>query len=389
LIASVLSLAIVYLVLWMRMINSHAERTGTDFIGFYTAARIAQTEGRQFIYIPELQQRMEEDLVGFELAPGQVLLFNHLPYLVPLISLIVNENYIASLIRWNVILLALYGLVIYLIGSKFRKSILNDKESLILGVGLLLFFPFFVSLLNGQDTVFLLLGAALLWIGLLDEKPVISGIGLSLMTIRPQMALIMAIPFFFYNRRIFWWFLIGSFCLGLFVLVYLGLDGTSHFINILLTSSRGDWYGLHPEDMPTLTGLLHRNFPDLSSNTIQIAGMAGYLGAMAGLSLGWRKRKTITVDQIGIFFLVGIFFVPYLHYHDLTLLIIPILCLLQLHVLHKKKLVLIPLVLSFILIMGFFWEPIKYLTVSISMLSLTALLWIPVNQKIDQNTTNE
>lgn len=388
LIASVLSLAIVYLFLWLRMINSHAERTGSDFIGFYTAARIAQTEGRQFIYIPEYQQRIEEDLVGFELAPGQVLLFNHLPYLLPLISLIVNDNFLASLIRWNIILVVFYGSVIFLILSKFRKSLLDQNESLILGVGLLFFFPFFVSFLNGQDTVFLLMGAALFYTGYMDEKPAMAGLGLSLMTIRPQLALILAIPFLFYDRKIFWWFLIGSTCLGIFILIYLGLDGSSHLINILLTSSRGDWYGLHPEDMPTLTGLLHRNFPGLSSQTIQIAGVAGYLGALAGLSLGWVQKKIRAVNQIGIFFLVAIFFVPYLHYHDLTLLIIPILCVLQLHIAHKKKLVLIPLGISFLLIIGFLGDPVKYLTVFISMLFLAVLL-ILINNRILPITTNE
>ena len=38
-------LLIVYSVLWLRMISSRAERTGADFIVFYTAGHIAQTNG--------------------------------------------------------------------------------------------------------------------------------------------------------------------------------------------------------------------------------------------------------------------------------------------------------------------------------------------------------
>ena len=80
-VSSLITLVIVYATLWLRMMGSQAERTGADFIGFYTAARITQNEGAGQIYIPELQQRIEQQLVGFELVPGQVLLFNHLPIL--------------------------------------------------------------------------------------------------------------------------------------------------------------------------------------------------------------------------------------------------------------------------------------------------------------------
>jgi hypothetical protein len=198
------------------------------------------------------------------------------------------------------------------------------------------------------------------------------------MTIRPQLALILAIPFLFQKRKIWWWFLLGSVSLGIFTLAFLGMEGTQHLIRILLTSSQGDWYGLHPEEMPTLTGLLHRSIPALSSRVIQVIGMAGYLISMAGLCLTWRKSKQITPSQIGLAFLISIFFVPYLHYHDLTLLLIPLFCLLRLLLPERKEdLVLLPFGLSFFLLLGFFWDPIRYLTVTVSMLFLAFLLLHP------------
>jgi hypothetical protein len=39
------SLALVYVVLWLGMIGDPRERTGADFIAFYAAGRIARTEG--------------------------------------------------------------------------------------------------------------------------------------------------------------------------------------------------------------------------------------------------------------------------------------------------------------------------------------------------------
>jgi len=252
------------------------------------------------------------------------------------------------------------------------------NQTLQLAIGAILFFPFFVSLMNGQDTVFVLLGAVILLIGLDIDKPVLTGLGLCILTIRPQLAFILAFPLFFYNRKIFYWFLIGSVFLGLFVLIFLGLGGTHQLFEILLTSSQGDWYGLSPKEMPTLTGMLHRILPDLSSHIVQVVGLSGYLIALTGLCFTWYKSKRMTYSLIGFAFLVSMFFVPYLHYHDLTLLLIPIFCLPGFHDPQQKDyMILIPIGLSFFLFLGFILDPIRYLTVSISMTFLGYLLLIP------------
>ncbi|MFC2064130.1 glycosyltransferase 87 family protein [Chloroflexota bacterium] len=353
------------------MINSQSLRTGTDFLGFYTAATISQTEGSQSIYNSDLQQQIEERLVGFKLAPDQILLFNHLPYFIPLLSLITTTNYVASFLRWTVILIAFFLLGVQLLLSILSQSGLNKTQKTITMIGTLLFFPVFTSLLNGQDTIFLLLGAALFLVGFISNHPISAGLGLSLMTIRPQLALILAIPFLFYNRKIFFWFIIGSVALGTFVLLYLGLDGSKDFLNILLTSSRGDWYGLHPEDMPTLTGMLQRNFANLTSSAIQIIGMVGYFLAIIGLCITAIKNKTLTINQFGITFLVSIFFAPYLHYHDLSLLLIPIFCLFRVYLpKHRENLILLPITLSIFLLLGFFWSWMRYISVSIAMIAM-------------------
>jgi len=381
LLASVLSLALVYLLLWLGMINDQKERTGADFIAFFAASQIAITEGPYNIYNLELQKQVEEDQIGFELASGQILLFNHLPYLIPILNLIVTEDYIASFVRWGVILLAVFLLGNYILLSVLINTGLNKQEYMLFGFGSILFLPFFISLLNGQDTAFLFIGAVLLLWGVVNEKPFFAGIGLSLMTIRPQLAIILAVPFLFQNRKVWWWFLIGCLFLGIFVLVYVGIEGTQSLIRLILITSQGDWYGMNPNDMPTLTGFLYRNLPALSSRFIQIFGAAWYIIALAGLCLVWFKSRKIETTQIGIAFLVSIFFVPYLHYHDLTILLIPIFCFLRQYLPQEKKnLVLLPIGLSYFLLLGFLWEPIRYLNVSISMIILGILLLLPTKR---------
>jgi len=365
------------------MINNQSLRTGTDFTGFYTAAIISQTEGSQSIYNPELQQQIEEDLVGFKLAPGQVLLFNHLPYFIPLLSLIITNNYVVSFLRWTVILITFFFLGVRLLLSILNQSGLNKTQKTITMIGTLLFFPVFTSLINGQDTIFLLLGATLFLVGFISDNPFSTGIGLSLMTIRPQLALVLAIPFLFYNRKVFIWFIIGSLALGTFVFLYIGVNGSKEFLNILVTSSQGDWYGLHPEDMPTLTGLLHRNFNNLSSSIIQIIGMAGYFLTMIGLCITAAINKTLTINRFGTTFLISIFFVPYLHYHDLSLLLIPLFCLLRVYLpKYKENLVLLPITLSIFLILGLFWSWMRYISVSITMITMFYFLLLAEKNKI-------
>lgn len=374
----VLSLLILYGLLWLRMINSPSERTGTDFVGFFAAARIAQSQGPAWIYSPTLQQQIEQELVGFPLAPGQVLLFNHMPYFVPILSLIVNADFVESFNRWGLVLVAIIltdALLFLSLASFFRL----DRELFwIIAASTALFFPLFTSVLNGQDTAFLLLGAILWLVGLLSGKDVLAGIGLSITTIRPQVALLLAVPFLFNRRRVWWWFMAGAAALGLFVILYLGPDGTIQFVNILSTSSLGDAYGFHPEDMPTLTGLLHRSFSDLPSTTVRLIGLVGYGLTCVGFCLLWAKSKHIGGREAGLVVLATMFFSPYLHFHDLALLLIPMFCLLIVSSPPlKRNIVLLPLVTSFLFLLGYIQPVLRYIFDVVVMAGLAILLWKP------------
>jgi hypothetical protein len=105
--AGLLSLFASYLVVWFDLINDPVERTGADFIAFYSAGRVAQTKGFSKLYDPLLQQQIQEEQVGFPLAEGQVLLYNHLPFLTPILRGFVSPNYVSSFYRWNLFLIVI------------------------------------------------------------------------------------------------------------------------------------------------------------------------------------------------------------------------------------------------------------------------------------------
>lgn len=382
-IAGLASLTIVYVVLWVRMITSPSERVGADFIGFFTAARIFQKDGSDHVYDPAYQQAIEQEEVGFELVPGQVLLFNHMPYFLPLLSLIVDANYVNSFIRWAILLLIILVIDAVLLARLLPGQTFRRMDILIAAVSALLFFPTFTSLMNGQDSVFLLLGMALWTYGLLHNRDMLAGLGLSIVTIRPQLALILAIPLLFRKerRRVWWWFLTGAFLLGILCLIVLGWDGICNLVNFLMVSAGGQWYGLHPEDMPTLSGLIRRTAPGADVQVIQFTSWGTYLITIAGLCIHFRKSKKIGEQQIGLAVLVSLFVVPYLHYHDLACLLIPILCLARVlddgNFLEARNSALLPLIVSLMLLFGSLMPALKYNVPYLVMILLILVLWFP------------
>jgi len=380
-IAGLLTLVIVYAVLWAQMISSSAERTGSDFIVFYTAGRIAQTDGAVHVYEPELQQDVQEAEVGFPLAPGQVLLYNHVPYLIPILTVLISGNYVASFIRWAVLLLALCVAGVCLLAGLLRRAGSGQAEVWVAAAGMLTFFPIFVSLMNGQDTAFTFFGLCLWLVGLLTGRDWLAGLGLALTTIRPHVTVLLAIPFLFRRQKVFGWFCVGAVVLGLISLLLLGFDGMRGFLDLLLVSASGEWYGLKEPVMVNLVGLLWRIAPGLGGEIIRMTGWAVYGLALVGLCVLWARSRDINEKHIGLAATLAVFAAPHLHYHDLTLLLVPLvaaqLVLVRGGFLRAREAGLAPLVVSFMLLFGSLIPALKYNVPYLVMILLILVVWFP------------
>jgi hypothetical protein len=323
-IAGLLSLFFSYFGLWIRFINNPVERTGSDFIAFYSAGRIAQDQGESSVYNPHLQQQIQQEEVGFHLVEGQVLLYNHLPFLIPLLQIIASADYVASFYRWIILLLTFYVAAIITLSLTLKRAEIDRNSTLLTAIGALLFLPVFFSLMNGQDTAFLFLGVALWTYGLLRGNEISAGFGLSLTTVRPHIALLLAIPMLFRYRKIFVIFLLGSGTLALLSLFILGQNGTKEFINILLLSAGGEWYGMKENVMYNLIGLLSRVVPQMEAGTIRALGWIVYGITVICLCVLWGRNKNLQDGRIGLTVILVLFVAPHLHFHDLALLLIPI-----------------------------------------------------------------
>ena len=379
--AGLLTLVMVYAILWIQMISSAAERTGADFIVFFTAGRISQTDGAKHVYDPLLQQAVQQAQVGFQLAPGQVLLYNHVPYLIPILKVLISENYVASFYRWAALLLALCTASVVLLTRLFQRAGWGQPEVWLAAAGLITFFPLFVSILNGQDTAFTFLGLCLFLVGILTERDWLAGIGLALTSIRPQVTVLLAVPFLFRKQKVFGWFCLAGGVLVILSLAAVGIDGMRGFLNLLLVSAGGDWYGLKEPLMVNLVGLLWRITPALGANAIHWIGWAVYGITLVGLCVLWSRSRKIGEKQIGLAIVLAVFVVPHLHYHDLTLLIVPLVALLLLLVrngfLHSQHAALLPLALSLALLVSNFALVLKLNFPYLIMLLLCLALYLP------------
>ena len=66
-IAGILSLSLSYVALWIRFINDPVERTGSDFIAFFSAGNVSRHHGNSQVYVPERIRAIQAKEVGFEL----------------------------------------------------------------------------------------------------------------------------------------------------------------------------------------------------------------------------------------------------------------------------------------------------------------------------------
>jgi len=262
-----------------------------------------------------------------------------------------------------------------------RRAAWKQRNILLLLAGALTFYPVFVSLVNTQDTAILVFGALLCLAGILTKRDWMAGLGLALTSVRPQVTVLLAIPFLFRKQKVFGWFCLAGGILGLLGLAAVGMDGMRGFLNVLQVSAGGQWYGMKEPVMVDLVGLLWRVAPGLGANVIHLIGWGVYAATLAGLCVLWSRSREIGEYQIGLAIVLAVFAVPHLHYHDLSLLIVTVVALLLLLVrgefLNMRKAALVPLALSLALFFSNFADVLKFNFPYVVMLLLVLGLCFP------------
>ena len=216
--------------------------------------------------------------------------------------------------------------------------------------------------------------------GLLLDRDPMAGLGLALTTVRPQITVLLAVPFLFRRQRVFVWFCLGTLCLAITSLLLLGEAGTRAYLASLLTSMGGEAYGMKEEAMVNLIGLMRRLAPSLATETVHTVGWIVYLLALVGLCLVWARSHAIAAPQAGLAAGLSILTVPHLHYHDLTLLLVLLVAVMLVvgeKYLADKDVALLPLGLSLILLFSNFPPILKFNLPYLVVILLILVLWFP------------
>jgi hypothetical protein len=348
-----------------------------DFSIYYTAGRIADTGRYDLLYDLETQRGTRQEFLGVPQEIIQVLPFNHPPMFVPLMQISVDEDYTVSYWRWVAVLAAFVVVTMVVLNQLLREEKIASGPRRMLMLASVLFYPLFISFFRGQDSVIVLLGLMILMFGLLTGRDAWSGAGLGLTVLRPQIAIMLAIPFLFKRRKVWWWFCGVAVFMVLYSLILVGWNGARDFIRLIGISARGEGFGIEQKAMLNFTGLILRIFPSGNVEIIHTIAWGLFCAGLVGLCIWWRRSPKIQFRQIVAAVTLSLFVAPHLHYHDLTLLLIPCLGAGLAGVRAKRLTIedatgLLTLV-SFTLMVSVFWLPILNI---LPYLWMAALVWV-------------
>ena len=310
-----------WIVYWFTFIRGNL--LGPDFFNFYAAAKLYVTNGGAAVYDIAMQRQVELQITGQDPSRFIVLPYFHPPYYTLLIAPLAYLDYrhaYYAMAAFNLLLAV--ALVVILVRTSLR---VHGRGRLIAASMIGGFFPLFVTVLQGQSDLVLLVplaGAYAAWArGRIGLAGALSALALS----KPQLLLL--IPVLFITRRA-WRALAG------FVGVLLALGAVSvaafGFGPVLdYLGAVGTW--AVTGHLPN-TGQLVYTDPAVYSlrNVLEAVPGGGkvvafvilvLLLALVALSLSWRPDKPRLDFALAV--AASLVLSPHQNVHDLALLVIP------------------------------------------------------------------
>lgn len=319
-----LGYAIVYRGLWISPPNITA-----DFVCDYTVGKIAQTDYSR-IYNAEAQRQIQTAMFGEHWVPGGQFLFGgHPPYLVPVLKYVVSDDYKGSWLRWECALSIFWIINYWLLGLMLRSTNLRLHDIVVILLPLTFFYPVHVAIIKGQDSALLLLGVLSCAYAIRKKQYGWAGFALALATIKPHIALLLAFPFLWNRAKVWFGFCAGCLLLGVYSATLIGVQGIRDYCDIMRILAQGSDFGINQNVMFNFLGLLLRLFPHASHSLLTGVAWLFYFMALTFLCFLWRRTKDINLKHIGTAVLLSLIAAPHMHYHDLVLLLIPILDILM------------------------------------------------------------
>jgi len=272
------------------MWSSRAENVEkTDFALTYVGAHIVHSGMGRQLYDVGLQVRLRDSM--FQHASP--LYFEHPPFEALALAPLAGFSFRTAYMVWGLVNVAmLLALIVWL-----RPYLQWPTEDLGYLFMWLLFAPLMVSLYQGQSSIVVLAGYAIVFIQLRKGNVFWAGVALALALFKFQFAVPFA-AFFFLRRQ--WRFLggfaTGAVVLGLCSVLAVGWGGVADYVQLLLRIGNNPQnlsYG-SAVDMPTLHGLVFAIAGDhLSALGLNVVVAVLALALLAWVALRWQGARSV------------------------------------------------------------------------------------------------
>jgi hypothetical protein len=327
LLAAVLTLSLfLHLVTLWRERDNIAAAYG-DFIIFYTASKIVLDGRAEHLYDLTVQKSYQATFnVPFRPDP---LPYNHPAYELLLVLPLARLSYTGAFIAWGVFNICLVVGIVWLLSSTISRE--NRRlAALLCGA----FFPVTAALWQGQDSILSAFLVSAAFISLRRGHEGLAGAALALGLYKPQLVLPIAAILALQRRwtAVFSFAIVGVILAGASILIT-GWSGAVDYVR-LLTWIDKTHYTIDPANMANLRGLFENasSFGIPRVVTLLITAAAS-LSMVSWSLLQWKANEPVRGRSFNLVFshlIITTLLVSYhLYIHDLTLLVIPLVTLLD------------------------------------------------------------
>ena len=267
----------------------------------YGAALVGIQDGYGRLYDLVAQRTAVQSL-----GPG----FNPQPFISPpplawLVTPLLALPFAAALVVWTLVLLAALVWTWHLVAPPGR---LAKAAHLALMLGL---FPVAFGVMVGQPGALIAAAVATCWWLMSRNRPVVAGLALSLIVLKPQLALLVPICLLVAGHaRTFGAWLAASLFIGLVALALLGPEGLARYRDVLAQTQSPAWDITRRYSISGPLGL----GPLLNATQILVV--------LITLLAAWRHRRGGPEVPIAAGIVGSLLFTPYLGFQDFLMLVV-------------------------------------------------------------------
>jgi len=308
--------AVFYALTWVGVMRSDLH--GPDFFSFYSAARLFLARGGAQVYERAAQKEFQDQVTShWSGGPFVLLPYIHPPYYTALIAPLGYLDFRSAYLAFAALntLLAVAAMVLLVRANGFRDG--HAVAAVLIAAG---FLPLFVTLLQGQSDLVMLVPLAGSYFAWTRGRPGLAGVLAGLAMVKPQMLLLL--PLLFLARRA-WRALAGfgavAVAFALVSLAAVGSEGIARYAGIIVPWAVGgdQTFPITGQTVYSLRGVLEQmpggRFPALLVLLILLT--------LVGLSLLWQPNRPRLDFALAVAGSVALS--PYQNLHDLVLLLVP------------------------------------------------------------------